>query len=286
MTFPSDGEWSLYRCGNSDCGLIWLDPAPEPDEAMRAYEEGYYTHDQEIGPLLGRVLLRMKTGIPGRLLGYLHYLKGLPRGRLLDVGCGNGRYLYEMRRLGWRVEGLEPDPLAARIAREKYDLHIHETTLEDAVLVGESYDVVTLNHVIEHLPDPAGCLSRCHDLLKPGGKLIVRAPNALSLGHSIFGKSWFPLDVPRHYFVFSPRSLGLLARKAGFEVRLDRTTPVGANLIFSLSRSIRGALDPGKGSKPGGSKSALPGLAFMLFELLALATNESCGEEMVLFLSK
>ncbi len=286
MTFESDKEWSLYRCSNRDCRLIWLDPMPAPKDTMQAYEEGYYTHDLEMESLLSRVMVWIKVGKLGKLLGYEPYLIGFPKGRLLDVGCGNGRYLNEMRRLGWQVEGLDPDPLSVSLARDKYNLNVHETTLENSVLHDESYDVITLNHVIEHLHDPAACLSKCIKLLRPGGHLIIRTPNADSLGHRVFGESWFPLEVPRHFYIFSSQSLRSLAEKVGFEVRFTRTAPRDACAVFVKSWNNNDALTSRVRSQASASTIPVLGLGFLLFEFLALTSNRSSGEELVLFLLK
>lgn len=286
MTFESDKEWSLYRCSNRDCRLIWLEPMPVPDDTMQAYEEGYYTHDLETASLSSNVMVRIKIGRLGKLLGYEPYLIGFTKGRLLDVGCGNGRYLSEMRRLGWQVEGLDPDPLAVRLARDMFKLKVHETTLENSVLHDESYDVITLNHVIEHLHDPASCLSKCKELLRPGGHLIIRTPNADSLGHRVFRESWFPLEVPRHFYIFSAQSLRSLAEKVGFELRFTRTAPRDASAVFVKSWSIKDASIPRTRSQASASTIPVLGLGFLLFEFLVLTSNKSCGEELVLFLLK
>lgn len=82
------------------------------------------------------------------------YSDGARKGRLLDVGCGSGEFLAQMRELGWDVFGVEPDPQAARVAREQFGLTVWPGALAEASFPDGFFDAVTLNHVIEHVADP------------------------------------------------------------------------------------------------------------------------------------
>ena len=106
-------------------------------------------------------------------------------------------------------------------------LTVHVGPLEALALPGQQFDAVTLNHVVEHLPDPASTLRECCRLVRQGGLLVAITPNARSLGHEVFGGSWRGLEPPRHLHVFTPRALARLARSAGFS-RVDVET-TGAN---------------------------------------------------------
>lgn len=101
------------------------------------------------------------------------------------------------------VEGAEPDPEAARIAREQRGLNVRVGTLEPSNLAPESYDAITMSHVIEHGHDPVATLKRCHESLRPGGSLIVVTPNVSSLGHRHFRRCYFHLDPPRRLFLLA-----------------------------------------------------------------------------------
>ncbi|MGH2395464.1 MAG: class I SAM-dependent methyltransferase [bacterium] len=125
-------------------------------------------------------------------------VQSAPRGRLLDVGCGSGRFLVHMRDLGWEVTGVEPDPVAVRVAHRSFHLNVASGTLEDAGFPESCVDVVTMNHVIEHVPDPISSLRECNRVLREGGRLVVVTPNVHSLGHWYFNHSWRGLEVPRH----------------------------------------------------------------------------------------
>jgi ubiquinone/menaquinone biosynthesis C-methylase UbiE len=143
-------------------------------------------------------------------------LKSLPQGRLLDVGCGAGEWLLSMREMGWQVEGVDFDENAVRVARKK-GLEVHRGSVEQQSYPDQSFDAVTMHHVIEHVPDPAGTLTECARLLKPGGKLVLFTPNGSSLSHGLFKQNWRGLEPPRHLHIFTPDSMHTLLHKVGFQ---------------------------------------------------------------------
>jgi SAM-dependent methyltransferase len=214
------------------------------------------------------------------------WLKADERGRLLDVGCGNGQFLAQMQKLGWEVMGVELDPEAVRIAEERFGLRVFQGTLEEARLPDGSFDTVTMNHVIEHVPNPIGLLAECRRILRPGGKLVVVTPNIESLGHRLFREAWRGLEVPRHLYIFSPRALQECAERAGLKVLKLWTTARSALWMWAASRLIRR-----NGILPGGSPQRLglwlklEGLAFWAIAYGLCALREA-GEEIVLMASK
>lgn len=272
--FGAPGTWDLKRCSGPDCGLIWLDPMPLAEEIGKAYAH-YYTHASRDGAgrkgFLKRVYELMKTGylankynyrsdlqslaarILGRLLplfpvrrmnldGQVRFLRALPEGRLLDVGCGSGDWLMFMRSLGWRVAGVDFDENALKVAREK-GLEVTCGALEQANFPEGTFDAVTLNHVIEHVPDPVQTLAECRRVLKPGGKLVLFTPNALSLGHRIFKQDWRGLETPRHLHIFSTRSMPALLELAGFK-NITIRPDIGPSVVYESIQLRRGVVGP------------------------------------------
>lgn len=247
--FSAAGSWSLSRCSNRDCGLLWLDPMPIAEDLPAAYQS-YYTHGEpektgiyRAGKLLYSLLagcILWPAGIPlDRRRAELMFLGGVRPGRVLDVGCGDGTFLARMRSRGWSVTGLDFDPVAAKAARDKHGLEVHVGTIEDAFADRKAqYDVVTASHVIEHVPEPIHFLSQCRSLLRPGGRLVLKTPNASSYGAKRYQAAWRGLEPPRHLHIFTAPSLISCARKAGFSVSACFTSAAGADGILVASRII------------------------------------------------
>jgi len=305
------GTWALMQCPKDS--LVWLNPQPVPEDIEELYPK-YYTHtvvDPE-PPRLARLRKAIKQGILASAFGYDDWAEGKTdralgwvcsrigplreavggmvmwldaswRGRLLDVGCGNGSHVAPLADLGWDVSGIEPDAIPAQIAREHFGLKVHEGTLEDAHLSAESFDAITMHHVIEHLPDPLSTLRECWRLLKPGGKLVIITPNWGSLACRIFGSALSYLDPPRHLTLFSRDSLASCAETTGFRVVDMHTTERNAWGVWIDSRSIHrdGVLPEGwpQRQKP---VSILEGLAFLAIEGALKIIMKDVGEELVL----
>lgn len=246
--FEADGSWDFKMCLNRNCGLIWLDPMPIEEDLGKAYA-CYYTHatQNQVGRvgLPKRIYRLMRQGYcvgkydyPARfgsfairMLGKLLYLFPIRRseadaearflqsvsgGRLLDVGCGSGEWLAKMSGLGWQVEGIDFDENAVAVARQR-GLDVRCGTLERQNFLSGVFDAVTLNHVIEHLPDPQNTILECVRILKPGGRLVIFTPNSSSLGHKVFRQDWRGLEPPRHLHLFSVQSLRFLLEESGFK---------------------------------------------------------------------
>src|SRR5208283_4697550 len=114
-------------------------------------------------------------------------------------GCGDGRFLALMRDAGWDVYGIEPDPVAAKVAQRELGTSVTVGALEDAGFPDEAFDAVTLSHVIEHVHDPVALLAECRRVLKPDGSVVIVTPNIRSLGHQKFQSLWRGLEPPRHF---------------------------------------------------------------------------------------
>ena len=196
------------KCGR--CGLRWLIDPPEGDDLARLYATGFYS-----GAARGRSAAAILHTINNTVR--LRALSGITPGRLLDVGCGKGRFLSAARDAGWHVTGVEFSEAAASFARNAYGLRVVvgdylTTPLE------RGYDAITIWHTLEHFPDPGAAIERAREQLRPGGRLVVSVPNSRSLQARLGGDAWFHLDLPRHFFQFTPRSLVALLESRGLAV--------------------------------------------------------------------
>ncbi|MEW6442566.1 MAG: class I SAM-dependent methyltransferase [bacterium] len=230
QVFGHSEEFQLVRC--NDCELVYLSPRPEKNEMGKYYPPGY---QQEIRKLIDR--LRgdpiLRRGL--EMLARRRLPPRKPPGRVLEVGCSFGDYLGYLRRNGWDVEGIELDPDASRYAREA-DLAVHEGDAERILptLPSGRFDVVALWHLIEHLYDPLAALQEIGRVLKPGGLLLMELPNFASLLAGRLGQAWFPLEVPRHLYHFTPVTISRLLSRAGFAGVSVRSLPAPEAIVWSL----------------------------------------------------
>ena len=205
--------FEIRRC--RDCGLAFTWPAPPPSEMGRYYPDAYYGSAGEkrfVGPVEG-----MQRALYGSRASRVEKAVGGRPGRVLDVGCGRGFLLDAFRRRGWTVEGTEMSQASSAHAREVLGIPVHVGSLDSLTLPAESFDAVTLWHVLEHVTGPGDLLVEIHRILRPGGVLLVSVPNFGSPEARASGAGWFHLDVPRHLVHFTPETLESLLRNAALE---------------------------------------------------------------------
>ena len=164
---------------------------------------------------------------------------------MLDVGCGNGRFLTTMRTLGWDVQGVELSENGVKACRMS-GLQVHHGDLASASLPDQCFDLVTVRHVIEHVPEPCAFVSDLARILRPGGRLVLETPSSKALGRQWFNTYWYPNDVPRHLFLFSPVNLERLGARFGLikSGLIMETTP--KNFLNSLDYLSRNHGKPSK----------------------------------------
>lgn len=268
--YRTPGLWTLRHCPDTAaCGTYWIDPRPTREAIGRAYDE-YLTHDSHarresrfarlvatlrreyfahrygypVGTLpapLGRAVALLTRCLPGFQAAFDLEVRGLgPRSdqRLLDVGCGDGTDIAQLKSLGWQVEGAEVDPVAVKVARER-GLIVHHGTLSEQAFPAESFDVVSMSHVIEHLHSPREVLLECRRILKPGGRLIIATPNVHGMLHQKYKEHWLALDPPRHLMLFTQASLATMVKQTGFSNVTTRSSFRSEDSIDFSSRLIR-----------------------------------------------
>jgi SAM-dependent methyltransferase len=140
------------------------------------------------------------------------------RGKLLEIGSGFGFLLAEFKKDGWDAMGLEPDPYGCRYTREHHGIEVVNDILERSGIASETFDVVLLNHVIEHLDDPLNVLSEINRVTKPGGHLVIETPRYDSLMFKLLGRRERSVSCNGHIYFFTTESLSKLYRAAGFEL--------------------------------------------------------------------
>lgn len=201
--------------------MVFVNPRPAPQEIAAFYPREFYDVDTTPEQLLAdkRATLEARAALIGNATP----------GRLLDIGCQKGEFLYWMKKLGWEVQGVEFSQTPPNV----FQLPIHYGRLESANFLPQSFDVITMWAVLEHVHDPVHTLTRLALLLRPGGRAFVLVTNFRSLPARIMRHD----DVPRHLLMFTPATLSRAAAAAGLQMR--RT--VFSDDIFS--GSTRGVLN-------------------------------------------
>jgi 2-polyprenyl-3-methyl-5-hydroxy-6-metoxy-1,4-benzoquinol methylase len=264
--YGAKGYWNFYKCTNSDCKFIWLNPMPIEEDIWKAYKT-YYTHTSLNSGLLPfmrpleKGYLNIKFGYYSdsitlfqKLLGsilflfptekaevdfsimYLHSQVG---GNLLDIGCGNGWFIKNMQSLKWDVTGIDFDPEAIKYCKSQ-GLNVSLGSLHSQKYPDTFFNVITINHVIEHIHDPLSLLKECYRILKKGGILIIETPNTNSWLHKyIYKEYWLNLDPPRHLLLFNPQNLKKLVNNAGFNSIKATSVIRNEFWIYIVSRLIK-----------------------------------------------
>jgi len=207
------GLWfAVVQCAN--CGLSYTNPRPTAQSIMQFYPADYSPHSRTSSKKANAQGLR---GIFSALSGsYRKYLPVRGAGRLLDFGCGSGTFLQRMHGSGWQVTGIDIAAVAVERIHNESGLHALVGSLPHPELTAGSFDVVTMWESLEHVHNPLEVLRAAHQVLAPGGQLIVAVPNIDSLVYRWFGRDWYGLDLPRHLTHFNPWTLHMMLNRAGF----------------------------------------------------------------------
>jgi SAM-dependent methyltransferase len=231
------GTWQIMRC--RDCGFGWTSP-PLPEDQIASYYPTAYLGDtrKALDDYFAGRLTRSRSW-RGELAKVALVERHAGHGRILDVGCGDGKFLWALDPQRWERTGVEASRDTLAIVRQRMpSLQLIAGNIYSDSLPAEAYDAITFWHVFEHLPHPREVLRRTEKLLRPGGWLFISLPNLESLQAKLFRQYWYPFgDVPRHIYHFSRRSLDRLLREAGLRVKEHRLFSPLVN-FHSLKHSL------------------------------------------------
>jgi 2-polyprenyl-3-methyl-5-hydroxy-6-metoxy-1,4-benzoquinol methylase len=221
--------YQLVRCPL--CSLVWLNNKLRPEQMGEHYGADYDRSVSAAGESPNHwrdrweMLSQYKTS-----------------GAILDLGCSAGGFLTGLRNSYWKLYGIEMSEAVAKKAQARSGAEVFVGDILDAPFPSEQFDAITCFHVLEHLYHPRDVLEKVFEWLKPGGIFYVNVPNIDSAGCRIFKSYWYALELPRHLFHFSPKSLRALIRPVGFEVvfvTTDREVFIEASTRYILDNIFR-----------------------------------------------
>lgn len=197
----------VHRCGH--CGLIYAGKVQQSKDLVKHYSDHYFA------PYIETESIHLEKRFKKRIkeIKHLHY-----PGTILDVGCGAGFFLKLAKQTGYGTQGVELSGYAAGYAKDKLGLSVFHGELADAPFEKESFDIITLWHILEHVHDPWQFLRQVYRLLKPNGLLAVEVPNIGSLVARMAYVNWELMAPKEHFYYFDLTSIRQYLEKAGFNI--------------------------------------------------------------------
>lgn len=257
--------FNISEC--SRCSLRYTSNAPTSEKIGIYYEsENYISHSNTRKGIVNSMYHAVRRRTLASKYHLIEKSTGIKLGHHLDIGAGTGAFVQYMNEHGWKSTGIEPDLKARELAQT-----LHFTRLLPAQdfenLIPESFDAISMWHVLEHVHDLYPYMEQIKKILKPRGQVFIAVPNYTSYDGMKYGANWAAYDVPRHLYHFSPASMKWLLDAAGFQ--LAEIVPMWWDSFYISLLS----------EKYAGGKAALPSGFFSgaVSNMKAYADKEKCS---------
>lgn len=220
-----------------ECHLEFVNPLPSIEVMRENYQKEMKGNKTDSGLHSNYILERQKRiqSFSKLYNSRLRLIESLypGKGNLLDIGCGAGFFLNCANERGWNCHGLEILPEYIKYAQENFALkNIRLESLDDSLTYdANTFDVVTLWDLIEHLRNPVDCLKKIHHVMKPGGLLVMWTPNVKNA--ILLKEKWTGYKILQHFYFFSEDSLNNILEKAGFKIIRSKTNKARKGLLES-----------------------------------------------------
>jgi len=235
----SKKEFTLCRCG--DCELLFTNPRPTEEEIGPYYDfKEYYSHEDQVRSFTQWLYQKIRKSSIQRKVGLIESL--VKNGSLLDYGCGTGEFLQGAKKQHWSVRGIEPSEKARAQALGKLPTEVLATL--DELPEDDTYDVITLFHVLEHIHSLRKTIKKLVNYLKSNSYVVIAVPNPESADAKHYGSDWAGYDVPRHLYHFSQKSMATFQDQFGLE--LVRIEPLAYDSYY-VSLLSEGYKNPNSG---------------------------------------
>lgn len=212
----SQRSFEIFACDN--CSLRFTQDVPDAAHIGDYYKsENYISHTNTSKGIINKLYQKVRNRTMRQKAAIIVEQTHKQQGNILDIGCGTGTFLYTMQQADWSVTGLEPDAGARNNALDLYGIDAKQP---DALfsLPENSFDAITMWHVLEHVHTLHEYAGQIKKLLKPGGKIIIAVPNYTSKDAQTYGEYWAAYDVPRHLYHFAPGAMQTLMQRHGLKV--------------------------------------------------------------------
>lgn len=233
----SKESFEIWEC--TACAARFTQDIPAASEIGRYYQsQEYVSHSDTKKGLINQLYHGVRSFTLRSKRSLVRKMTNMRSGSLLDIGAGTGAFVHTMKKGGWDVKGLEPDETARRNAKQQYAIDLQQPTAlyQQAT---ESYDAITMWHVLEHVHDLHGYMETFRTILKERGTLFIAVPNYTSYDAEIYQEHWAAYDVPRHLYHFSPNSMDILAEQHGMQVVAHKRMWFDSFYVSMLSERYR-----------------------------------------------
>ncbi|GAA0891985.1 class I SAM-dependent methyltransferase [Fulvivirga kasyanovii] len=231
----SGEEFNLVTCTN--CSFTFTNPRPKAEDLSQYYQsQDYISHSNKSNSPVNIIYKIARNFTLKKKVALINSLN--KKGSMLDIGCGTGHFISACKEDGWAINGVEPDENARKMATDKTAINI-SADIKDVEQT--EFDVITMWHVLEHIPNLNDFMQILAHKLKETGKLIVAVPNYKSHDAQYYKQYWAAYDVPRHLYHFDQESLGRLATK--YQLKINKILPMtlDAYYVSLLSEAYKGA---------------------------------------------
>lgn len=213
----SKETFEVWECDH--CNVLFTQDVPPEDEIGGYYaSRDYVSHSDIQEGFVNQLYHQVRSITLAEKKSLVEKETGIAAGKILDVGCGTGAFLDKMKKRGWQVTGVEPDPGAREKAASLYNIQVKPSG-ELFNLPAGHFDAITLWHVLEHVHKLHEYIDQLKDLLTEKGKLIIAVPNHTSGDATRYKEDWAAFDVPRHLYHFSPHSMNILMNMHGMQIK-------------------------------------------------------------------
>jgi 2-polyprenyl-3-methyl-5-hydroxy-6-metoxy-1,4-benzoquinol methylase len=223
----------------NSCSLRFTQDVPDAASIFPYYKsENYISHSNTSKGLVNRLYQSVRKRTLKQKRRLIEAITGVKKGSILDIGSGTGAFANEMKQAGWQVTGLEPDADARAVGKQSYNIELEDIS-KFYQLPSSGYDAITMWHVLEHVHDLQGYITKLKSLLKENGKLFIAVPNYTSKDAAVYKEYWAAYDVPRHLYHFSPQAMHTLIEKHGLKILQHKPMWFDSFYVSMLSSKYR-----------------------------------------------